>query len=106
MYADDLSTRQEDVRQQLAASASQISELNVQMASLERSVTDTQQRSERERAQVRVLARALDAQPDSLVALVFESSSLSEVLVTQLLQTAKGLVQESLLRLKGKGEGA
>lgn len=68
------------MRQQLAASASQISELNVQMASLERSVTDTQQRIERERAQVRVLARALYAQPDSLVALVFESSSLSEAM--------------------------
>ena len=80
VYADDHSTRQEDVRQQLAASASQISDLNVQMAARERSVTDTQQRIERERAQVRMLARALYAQPDSLVALVFESSSLTEAM--------------------------
>jgi Transglycosylase SLT domain len=80
VYADDLSTRQEDVRQQLAAAAAQISDLNVQMATLERSATDTQQRIERERAQVRILARALYTQPDSLVALIFQSSSLTEAM--------------------------
>src|SRR5262245_50758478 len=78
--ADDLNARQADVRQQLAAAAAEISQLNVQMASLERSVTDTQRRIERERAQVRLLARALYAQPDSLVATVFESTSISEAL--------------------------
>src|SRR5262245_18001718 len=78
--ADDLGARQADVRQQLAAAAAQISQLNLQMASLERSVTDTQQRIERERAEVRMLARALYAQPDSLVATVFESTSISEAL--------------------------
>jgi soluble lytic murein transglycosylase-like protein len=78
--ADDLNARQADVRQQLAAAAAEISQLNLQMASLERSVTGTQQRIQRERAQVRMLARALYAQPDSLVATVFESASISEAL--------------------------
>src|SRR5215467_9807637 len=80
VYADDVSTRQENVRQQLAAAAAQISDLNVQMATLERSATDTQQRVERERAQVRILARALYTQHDSLVALLFESSSLTDAM--------------------------
>src|SRR5215467_9883638 len=80
VYADDLTTRQEDVRQQLAAAATQVSDLNVQMATLERSATDTQQRIERERAQVRILARALYTQPDSLVGLVFESTSLTDAM--------------------------
>jgi soluble lytic murein transglycosylase-like protein len=82
-YADDLHAKQEDVKQQLASAAAQLSELNLQMAALEQSVTDTQQRIQRERAQVRMLARALYAQPDSLVATVFESASISEA-VTRL----------------------
>jgi len=77
VLADDLSARQEDVKQQLVAASAQITQLDLQMATLERSVTDTQQRIDRERAQVRMLARALYAQPDSLVAAVFESASLA-----------------------------
>jgi hypothetical protein len=83
VFADDVTAREQDVKQQLAAASAQITELNLQMASLERSVTDTQQRIERERAQVRMLARALYAQPDSLVAMVIESASLAEA-VTKL----------------------
>jgi len=82
-YADDLRAKQDDVKQQLATAAAQITQLNQQMASLEQSVADTQQRIQRERAQVRMLARALYAQPDSLVATVFESASVSEA-VTRL----------------------
>lgn len=77
-FADDLSDREQDVKQQLATASAQITQLNLQMATLERSVTDTQQRIERERAQVRLLARALYAQPDSLVAMVLESASVTE----------------------------
>ncbi len=80
VLADDLSARQEDVKQQLVAASAQITQLDLQMATLERSVTDTQQRIDRERAQVRMLARALYAQPDSLVAAVFESASLAEAM--------------------------
>src|SRR5256885_16880753 len=80
VFADDLSSQEQDVRQQLAAASGQITDLNVQMAALERSATDTHQRIERERAQVRMLARALYAQPDSLVALVFEAPSITEAI--------------------------
>jgi soluble lytic murein transglycosylase-like protein len=79
-FADDLGARQANMRQQLAAAAAEISQLNLQVAALERSLNDTQQRIQHERAQVRMLARALYAQPDSLVATVFESASISEAL--------------------------
>src|SRR5256884_8671938 len=79
-YADDLTTQQQDVRQQLAAAAVQITQLNTRMATLEQSVSDTQQRIQREKAPVRMLARALYAQPDSLVATVFESASIAEAM--------------------------
>lgn len=78
VFADDVTAQQQDVRQQLAAASAQITDLNLKMASLERSVTDTQQRVARERAQVRMLARALYAQPDSLIATIFDSASLAE----------------------------
>ncbi|HEY7200096.1 MAG TPA: transglycosylase SLT domain-containing protein [Candidatus Dormibacteraeota bacterium] len=77
-YADDLSNREQDVKQQLANASAQITQLNLQMATLEKSVADTQQRIQRERAQVRLLARALYAQPDSLFGMLFESASLTE----------------------------
>lgn len=80
VYAADAGARPEDVRQRLAAAAAQITELNLKIATLERSVSDTQQRVARERAQVRILARALYAQPDSLVAMVFEAASLGEAM--------------------------
>jgi hypothetical protein len=80
VFGDDLSVRQADVKQQLAAASAQITKIDDQMAALERSVTDAQQRITRERAQVRLLARALYAQPDTLVALVIEAPSLNEAL--------------------------
>ncbi|HEY4028293.1 MAG TPA: transglycosylase SLT domain-containing protein [Candidatus Dormibacteraeota bacterium] len=78
VFADDLSAREQDVKQQLAAASNQLTVLDLQMATLEVTVTDTQQRIERERVQVRLLARALYAQPDSVVALVFQSASVAE----------------------------
>jgi soluble lytic murein transglycosylase-like protein len=80
VFADDLTSREQEVKQQLAAASAEITQLDLQMAALERSVTDTQARVERERVQVRLLARALYAQPDSVVALVFQSGSLGEAL--------------------------
>src|SRR5262249_59760953 len=52
--------------------------MELQMATLQQSVADTELRIGRERTQVRLLARALYAQPVSMLALVFESSSVSE----------------------------
>src|SRR5215831_16599184 len=78
VFADDLTTREQDVKQQLAAASAQITELNLQISTMQQSVTDTQLRVDRERAQVRLLARALYAQPDSIIGLLFSSSSISE----------------------------
>jgi peptidoglycan hydrolase CwlO-like protein len=78
VHADDLTTREQTVKQQLAAASNQITQIDLQLAALQQSVADTQSRIDRERAQVRLLARALYAQPDSVVAIVFESSSIAE----------------------------
>jgi soluble lytic murein transglycosylase-like protein len=78
VLADDLGAQEQDVKQQLAAASNQITQLNLQMATLQQSLTDTQQRIDRERVQVRMLARALYAQPDSMVALILESASVTE----------------------------
>jgi soluble lytic murein transglycosylase-like protein len=78
VFADDTAAREQNVRDQLAAASVQITHLALQMATLEQSVTDTQARIGRERVQVKRLARALYAQPDSLLALVFQSASLTD----------------------------
>jgi transglycosylase-like protein with SLT domain len=78
--ADDLSARQETVKQQLAAASAKLNELNSRMAALEQTMTDTQQRIGLERAQVKRLARTLYAQPDSLLGALFDSASLSDAL--------------------------
>jgi soluble lytic murein transglycosylase-like protein len=74
VFADDLTT----VKQQLAAASAEITQLNLRMSAIQQSVTDTQQRVDRERTQVRMLARALYAQPDSVVGLIFSSASIAE----------------------------
>jgi len=74
VFADDLST----VKQELAAASAEITQLNLRMSAIQLSVTDTQHRVDRERAQVKMLARALYAQPDSIVGLLFSSSSIAE----------------------------
>ena len=78
--ADDLSARQETVKQQLAAASAKLNELNSRVAALEQTITDTQQRIGLERAQVKRLARTLYAQPDSLLGALFDSASLSDAL--------------------------
>src|SRR5215472_7595263 len=78
VFADDLGTQEQDVKQQLAAASTQITQLRLQMSQIQQTVTDTQQRVDRERAQVRMLARALYAQPDSIIGMLFSSSSISE----------------------------
>jgi peptidoglycan hydrolase CwlO-like protein len=78
VHADDLTTREQSVKEQLAAASNQITQIDLQLAALQQSVTDTQTRIDRERAQVRLLARALYAQPDSVVAILFESTSVAD----------------------------
>jgi soluble lytic murein transglycosylase-like protein len=78
VFADDLTSREKDVKQQLTAASSQITQLDLQMAALTQSQKDTQARIVRERAEVKLLARALYAQPDSVLGLIFESASITD----------------------------
>jgi len=80
VHAADAGTQQQTVKQQLVAASTQISQLDLQMTALQQRVVDTQQRVDSERSQVRLLARVLYTQPDSLVAMVFESSSVSDAM--------------------------
>jgi transglycosylase-like protein with SLT domain len=79
-FADDITDREDQVKQRLAAASATITKLEGQIASLEGSIADTQRRSDRERDQLRVLARALYAQPDgdNLVMTVMTSGSIAE----------------------------
>src|SRR5437588_2114313 len=79
-FADDNTARQNDVQQQLAAASTDISNLNLQMAAAEQSADQTRQRIAHERGQVRMLARTLYVQPDSLAGMLFQSSSVSEAM--------------------------
>ena len=58
-FADDITDQEDQVKQRLAAASASITRLDAQIAALEHSISDTQQRSDRERAQLRVLARVL-----------------------------------------------
>ena len=80
VYADDATARQETVKQQLIAAAAQLTQLDSQMAGLERSMAETQLQVDRERVEVKRLARALYAQPDSLIGALFESASITDAL--------------------------
>ena len=80
VYADDATARQETVKQQLIAAAGQLTQLDSRMAALERSTAETQLQVDRERAEVKRLARALYAQPDSLIGDLFESASITDAL--------------------------
>ncbi len=81
VQAADNGTSLQSIQQQLASASQQITKLNQQIGDLERSLADTQRRIDQERAEVKMLARVLYAQPDSLLAMVFESSSLSDALI-------------------------
>ena len=76
--ADDLAAREDAVKQRLAAASASITQLDQRIAALQRSIADTQQRADREREQLRVLARVLYAQPDTLVGMVAASNSLPD----------------------------
>lgn len=81
-FADDITNQEDQVKQRMAAASAAITKLDSQIVTLEHSIADTQRRSDREREQLRVLARVLYAQPngDNLVMTVLGSSSLSEAL--------------------------
>ncbi|MEP7106272.1 MAG: hypothetical protein ABI838_10545, partial [Chloroflexota bacterium] len=74
--ADDQSA----VRARLAEVAAQVAETDQQVSRLEKQIPDREQRIERERAQLRVLARALYTQPDSALVVVAQSPNLGEAM--------------------------
>lgn len=80
--ADDVTNQEQAVKQRLADASASVTRLDAQIAALETSIADTQQRSERERQQLRILARVLYAQPagDNLLMTVLGASSLSDAL--------------------------
>ena len=79
-FADDITNREDSVKQQLADASASVTRLDAQIAALEVSIADTQQRSERERQQLRILARVLYAQPtgDNLLMAVLSANSVSD----------------------------
>jgi hypothetical protein len=79
-FADDITNQEEAVKQRLADASATITRLDGQIAALERSVAETQQRSDREREQLHILARVLYAQPsgDNLLMTVLSANSVSE----------------------------
>jgi soluble lytic murein transglycosylase-like protein len=98
-FADDITNQEDQVKQRLAAASASITKLDNQIVALEQSIADTQRRSDREREQLRVLARVLYAQPDgdNLVMTVLGSSSLSEA-VTRVGDLASAAQQASRTR--------
>jgi len=72
--ADDEST----LRGRLATVAEQAAATDREVTGLEQEIADRQQRIERERAQLRLLARAIYVQPDSAVVLVAQSPTLGD----------------------------
>ena len=81
-FGDDITNREEVVKQRLADASASITRLDAQIGALERSIVETQERSDREREQLRILARVLYAQPagDNMLMAVLSANSVSEAL--------------------------
>jgi peptidoglycan hydrolase CwlO-like protein len=81
-FADDITNREDVVKQRLADASASTTRLDGQIAALETSIAETQQRSDREREQLRILARVLYAQPagDDMLMTVLSANSLSDAL--------------------------
>jgi hypothetical protein len=79
-FADDITNREDVVKQRLADASASTTRLDGQITALQGSIVETQQRSDREREQLRILARVLYAQPagDNLLMAVVSANSVSE----------------------------
>jgi soluble lytic murein transglycosylase-like protein len=79
-FADDITNREDVVKQRLADASVSITKLEAQIATLQSSIVQTQQRSDREREQLRVLARVIYAQPsgDNLIMTVITANSVAD----------------------------
>src|SRR5207248_1683504 len=77
---DSLVSEQERVSHELAAAAAGVSQLDQQIAELDRSIVDTDRRVERERQQLRLIARTMYAQPESALMALLGGNSLGDSL--------------------------
>src|ERR1700716_223738 len=79
-FADDITNREDAVKQRLADASASITRLDARIAALQSSIAETQQRSDREREQLRILARVLYAQPagDNLLMTVVSANSIGD----------------------------
>jgi hypothetical protein len=79
-FADDITNREDVVKEHLADASVSITKLEAQIATLQTSIVQTQQRSDREREQLRVLARVIYAQPsgDNLIMTVVTANSVAD----------------------------
>src|SRR5256714_11633091 len=79
-FADDITNREDAVKQRLADASTSITRLDGQIGALESSVAETQKRSDREREQLHILARVLYAQPagDNLLMTVLSAGSVAD----------------------------
>src|SRR5207245_1920908 len=98
-FADDITNREDAVKQRLADASASITRLDGQIAALQSSIVETQQRSDREREQLRILARVLYAQPagDNLLITVLSANSVSDAF-TRMGDLAAGAQQASRTR--------
>src|ERR1700716_2994589 len=80
VFADDVTNAESGVKQRLADASASITRLDGQVAALQSSIAETQQRSDREREQLRILARVLYAQPagDNLLMTVVSANSIGD----------------------------
>jgi soluble lytic murein transglycosylase-like protein len=79
-FADDITNKEDAVKQRLADASVSITRLDGQIAALQTSIAATQLRSDRERDQLHVLARVLYAQPagDNLLMTVVSANSIGD----------------------------
>jgi transglycosylase-like protein with SLT domain len=79
-FADDITNKEEVVKQRLADASASVTRLDGQIVALQSSIADTQLRSDRERDQLHVLARVLYAQPagDNLLMTVVSANSVPD----------------------------
>jgi soluble lytic murein transglycosylase-like protein len=78
VLADDINNQEQNVKQQLAAASAQVTQLDLQMSTIQQNAVDTQQQVDHERTEINLLARALYAQPDSIVGIFFSAPSISD----------------------------
>jgi len=69
---------EEQVRQEMANASQEITDLNLRIADLERSIAATEVRISHEREEVRVLARLIYSQPDTALGYLAQSRSLAD----------------------------